>query len=106
MAPADGQHAILNAMRDQAPAGQQGLGGAEDLHLTVGCEFGLNSVQPASAIVQVAPRLQRGVSIVSERWDTHAGHHGYVDQYGNRCERFELATGDSRISYEADLVLA
>jgi transglutaminase-like putative cysteine protease len=63
-------------------------------------------VQPASAIVQVAPRLQRGVSIVSERWDTRAAHHGYVDQYGNLCERFALATGDSRIAYQAELVLA
>jgi transglutaminase-like putative cysteine protease len=97
---------MLNAMTDQAPAGHQSHAGAEDLHLTVGCEFGLNSVQPASAIVQVAPRLQRGVSIVSERWDTHADHYGYVDRYDNRCERFELATGDSRISYEANLVLA
>jgi hypothetical protein len=84
---------------DQAPAEHPQPTGATDLHLTVGCEFGLNSVQPASAIVQVAPRLQRSVSIVSEHWDTHAAHHGYVDQYGNRCERFALATGDSRITY-------
>jgi transglutaminase-like putative cysteine protease len=97
---------MLSLMSDQAPAGHQSLSGAEDLHLTVGCEFELHSVQPASAIVQVAPRLQRGVSIVCERWDAPAGHHGYVDQYGNRCERVVLAAGDSRIAYEAQLVLA
>jgi len=93
-------------MSDQAPAGEHSDTGAEDLHLMVGCEFELSSVQQASAIVQVAPRLQRSVSIVSEHWDAPAGHHGYVDQYGNRCERFVLAAGDSRIAYQAQLVLA
>jgi len=93
-------------MSDHTPAGEHSLTGPENLHLTVGCDFQLNSVQSASAIVQVAPRLQRSVSIVSEHWDAPAGHHGYVDRYGNRCERFVLAAGDSRIAYEAHLVLA
>jgi len=46
------------------------------------------------------------VTIAAERWDTRAGHHGYVDHYGNRCERFELASGSSRIAYEAQVVLS
>jgi transglutaminase-like putative cysteine protease len=75
------------------------------LALTVGCSFGLDSVQPAVAIMQVAPRLESDVSIIAERWDTSAAHHGYLDQHGNRCERFELATGSSEITYEARLVL-
>jgi transglutaminase-like putative cysteine protease len=104
--PTDGEHAILNSMTDQAPAGHPSRAGANDLRLVVGCEFRLDSVQPAAAIVQVAPRLQRGVTIVSERWDTRARHHGYVDGYGNRCERVALLGGDSRISYQAELVLA
>ena len=103
---ADGERAMLIPMSDYAPAGEQSLTAAENLQLTVGCEFELNSVQPASGIVQVAPRLQRSVSIVSEHWDAPAGHHGYVDQYGNRCERFVLAAGESRIAYRAQLVLA
>jgi transglutaminase-like putative cysteine protease len=78
----------------------------DSLALLVGCEFGLESMQPANAILQVAPRLEAGVSIVGERWDTNAVHHSYADHYGNRCERFELATGASRIVYEAQLVLA
>jgi transglutaminase-like putative cysteine protease len=78
----------------------------DPLALTVGCTFGLHSVQPASAIMQVAPRLEAGVSIHAERWGTSAEHHGYVDGYGNRCERFALASGDSQITYEADLVLS
>lgn len=75
------------------------------LALTVGCRFGLDSVQPATAIAQVAPRVAPGVTIAAERWDTTAAHHGYLDQYGNRCERFELATGESQINYEAKLLL-
>jgi len=96
---------ILDCVSDQVLSGRHDRAG-NDLELTVGCEFGLHSVQSASAIVQVAPRLQRGVSIVSERWDAPAGHHTYADQYGNRCERLVLAPGDSRISYEAKLVVA
>ena len=79
---------------------------ADDLHLTVGCEFGLQSRQPVTAILQVAPYLRRGIAIVSEHWDTRVEHHGYLDQYGNRCERFSLPTGESRIGYRAAVVLA
>jgi transglutaminase-like putative cysteine protease len=96
---------LSREMTEPMPAGYESWVAQEALALTVGCEFGLDSVQRAAAIVQVAPRLQSGVSIRSERWDTSADHDGYVDQYGNRCERFELATGSSRITYEAQLVL-
>jgi transglutaminase-like putative cysteine protease len=78
----------------------------ETLALTVGCTFGLDSVQPAAAIMQVAPRLEDGLCIRSERWDTGAEHHGYVDSYGNRCERFALRTGTSHVTYEAQLAIA
>src|ERR1700737_4247315 len=78
----------------------------EALALTVGCRFGVDSVQPATAIMQVAPRPEPGVSIAGERWETSAGHHGYLDQYGNRCERFELTSGATHVTYEAQLVLA
>jgi transglutaminase-like putative cysteine protease len=94
-------------MNDHAPAGDGGGGVAQQpLALTVGCEFEFDSVQSTAAIVQVAPRLQRGLAIGSERWGAGAEHHGYVDQYGNRCERFVLGPGSSLISYEAQLVLA
>jgi transglutaminase-like putative cysteine protease len=45
------------------------------------------------------------VSINAERWDTNAVHHSYLDQYGNRCERFELTPGVSQITYEAQLAV-
>jgi transglutaminase-like putative cysteine protease len=76
------------------------------LTLTVGCNFELASPQPASAIVQVAPRAEQGMALRQERWQTNAPHHEYTDHYGNRCERFALAAGDSRIGYEAQVVLA
>jgi transglutaminase-like putative cysteine protease len=76
------------------------------LALTVGCTFGLETFQPAVAIMQVAPYLEFGMSVASERWVTDAEHHAYVDSYGNRCERFGLATGGSEVTYEADVLLA
>jgi transglutaminase-like putative cysteine protease len=78
----------------------------EALALTVGCTFGLDSVQPAVAIMQVAPYLESGLAVSSERWETDADHHAYVDHYGNRCERFELEAGASSVTYEAHVLLA
>jgi transglutaminase-like putative cysteine protease len=93
-------------MSDWRPSGRDEWAGHGTLELTVGCEFGLESVQRAGAIVQVAPLYEPGVSIRSESWETGLDHHGYLDGYGNRCERFELASGGSRIVYEAQLSLA
>ena len=72
----------------------------------MGCKFELDSVQPATAIVQVAPRFEAGVCIAEERWETNVHHHSYVDQYGNRCERFELGPGGSGITYAAHVAIA
>jgi transglutaminase-like putative cysteine protease len=76
----------------------------DPLALTVGCTFGLETPIPVSAVLQVAPsdrlRQMRG-----ERWETSASHHGYLDLYGNRCERFTIPAGASRIVYEAEVVL-
>jgi transglutaminase-like putative cysteine protease len=81
-------------------------GAAEPLALTLGCTFGVESVQPAAAIMQVAPRPAPGLSIRRERWDTDSFHHCYVDHYGNRCERFELPTGTTHITYEVEVAVA
>jgi transglutaminase-like putative cysteine protease len=95
---------LTSEMVDLMPTGDHGSA-RQTLALTVGCQFGLHSVQPAAAIMQVAPCPQPGVTISEERWQTGTEHHGYVDHYGNRCERFELASGDSRITYEARVLL-
>jgi transglutaminase-like putative cysteine protease len=76
------------------------------LALRVGCTFGLDATQPAAAIVQVAPRPQPGLSIRDERWAAETYHYCYVDHYGNRCERFQLAGGPTTITYEAHVVVA
>lgn len=75
------------------------------LALIVGCEFEFHAPQETSSVLQVAPSPQPDVQMRSERWDTAADHHGYVDTYGNRCERFTIAAGPSRVAYEAELVL-
>jgi transglutaminase-like putative cysteine protease len=93
-------------MIDRVPVGDCRAAGQHALALTVGCQFGLLSSQPAAAIMQVAPCPQPGVTISDERWRTSAEHHGYVDHYGNRCERFELASGDSHVTYQAHVLLA
>jgi transglutaminase-like putative cysteine protease len=73
--------------------------------LTVGCTFGFETPQAVSAVLQVAPSGP-GQEILRERWETDADHHGYVDLFGNRCERVEIGAGESRISYEAEVSLA
>jgi transglutaminase-like putative cysteine protease len=80
-------------------------GDANGIALTVGCRFGLSTTQPAEAILQVAPHPHQGVSIHRESWETTAVHHGYIDHYGNRCERFALAPGDSHVAYEAQVLI-
>ena len=70
----------------------------------MGCTFGFETPQPVSAVLQVAPS-GRGHDVRGERWDTDAEHHGYVDVFGNRCERVTIAAGGSRMVYEAEVVL-
>jgi hypothetical protein len=82
-------------MIDSSPAGDGEPEVRQALALTVGARFGLESMQSAVSILQVAPFPEAGISIDVERWETNAEHHGYVDHYGNRCERFELAAGGS-----------
>jgi transglutaminase-like putative cysteine protease len=97
---------LRRAMIDGMPAGDSDTASQQALQLTVGCRFALNSVAPASAVVQVAPALQLGIGISAERWETGSGHHSYVDHYGNRCERFALGAGDSQILYAAHVTIA
>ena len=76
------------------------------LALIVGCEFEIEAAQPIAAIMQVAPSPQPGIRIEREQWDTGSDHHGYLDLYENRCERFTIEAGSSRIAYEAELLLS
>ena len=77
----------------------------DPLTLTVGCEFELESTQPVSTVMQVAPTPEPGVVVRDERWATSADHHSYVDHYGNRCERVTVPAGSSHLTYEAEVLI-
>ena len=84
--------------RDDLPLGELMLG--------VGCEFELSVAQPVAAVMQVAPCPAPELRIRREQWDTGSDHQSYIDLYGNRCERFMIDSGSSRIAYEAELLLS
>jgi transglutaminase-like putative cysteine protease len=73
------------------------------LALNVGCEFAFETSRLTTAVLQVAPSPQADMQLRSEVWDTEADHHGYVDAYGNRCERFTITPGSSRLIYRAEV---
>jgi transglutaminase-like putative cysteine protease len=77
----------------------------EALRLKVGCEFGLETSRAVDAVMQVAPLPERDVRLDGEAWHTPAGHHGYIDDHGNRCERLAVPLGSSRVAYEAEVTL-
>jgi transglutaminase-like putative cysteine protease len=64
----------------------------------------LETPQAVSAVLQVAPSGSDH-EVRSERWVTDADHHGYVDLYGNRCERFTIPAGRSQVVYDAEVAL-
>src|ERR1700734_908403 len=90
-------------MGDDRPRDDQEV---DALALIVGCEFEFEAALPVAAVMQVAPCPQPGVRIQREEWATASDHHGYLDHYENRCERFTIDAGSSRIAYEAELLLA
>lgn len=75
----------------------------EPLPLRVGCEFRFRAAADTTAVLQVAPHADQPVEVHGEWWDTAAPHHGYVDAFGNRCERFDLPMGESRLGYAAEV---
>jgi transglutaminase-like putative cysteine protease len=93
-------------MSDAIEPGEDRDGSAEALAVTVGCVFEVEAAFPVPAVLQVAPTPDPGVTMQHERWETAAEHHGYVDHYGNLCERFVVPAGAGRIAYAAQLVIA
>jgi transglutaminase-like putative cysteine protease len=71
----------------------------------VGCTLGFETSWPVSAVLQVAPSGD-DPQVRAERWDTGVDHHGYIDLYGNRCERVTIPAGTSRVVYEAEVVVS
>lgn len=93
-------------MEEQTLTGGPASPSPEALGLKVGCEFAFEASHPVAAIMQVAPSPQPGVRIEREAWETGSDHHGYLDRYENRCERFTIGAGRSRIAYQAEVVLS
>src|ERR1700736_2388552 len=91
---------MLAAMSYDTPEHGQETVPPDALGLIVGCEFEFEAVQPVAAVMQVAPRPEPRVRIEREQWDTGSDHHGYLDHYENRCERFTIEAGSSRIRSE------
>jgi transglutaminase-like putative cysteine protease len=92
-------------MTDLEPRDDHEPSTVDPLALSVGCEFELETSQGVAAVMQVAPCPQPGLQMQREQWDTSSDHHGYIDLYENRCERFTIGAGSSRIAYEAELLL-
>ena len=92
-------------MTDASLLADPGDGLRSGLELSVGCEFHLDAHQAVEAVVQVAPCPQPGVRMEREQWLAGADHHGYLDHYANRCERFAIEPGRTSITYEARLWL-
>ena len=71
--------------------------------LQVGCQFDLRSSNPTTAVLQVAPHGDQTASITAEWWDVAIPHRPYLDEFANRCERFELPAGEVRLAYSAEV---
>lgn len=75
--------------------------------LHVGCEFDYDVAVDTPAVVIVQPSLDAGATLLSEQWQLapDVKHHGYLDAYGNRCERMTLPPGDTVLRYDATVVV-
>ena len=71
--------------------------------LRIGCEFVHEAEYATPAVMQVEPDEGGPVDVVRQGWDSdpELDRHGYVDGYGNRCQRLTLPEGRSTLRYEA-----
>ncbi|GAC1326944.1 MAG: transglutaminase family protein [Candidatus Dormibacteria bacterium] len=72
----------------------------------MGCEFEFDSVEAAPSVFQVQPHPGAEIGMGHESWmiEPDQARTEYVDSFANRCQRFTLPTGLSRIRYEAQVV--
>jgi len=72
------------------------------VRIRVGCEFTHRSAGPAPAIWQVRPRAD-GAGLVSTSWETSPSipTSGYLDAFGNVCDRMVLPAGPSVVRFDA-----
>ncbi|MHB8717723.1 MAG: transglutaminase-like domain-containing protein [Candidatus Dormibacteria bacterium] len=78
--------------------------GSARRRLRIGCEFVHRLEWPVVAVLQVEPYPGES-SVVHEELTTHprVPLHQHRDLYGNRCRRFVIGPGDTRIRYLAEV---
>jgi transglutaminase-like putative cysteine protease len=71
----------------------------------VGCECVYVAEVATHAVLQVEPRLERGVRAIEERWtnEPELGLSRYVDVFGNLCRRTTIPAGQSTLRYDGVL---
>ena len=72
----------------------------------VGCQFEYDAPEHTPSLWQVRPRPDGGHRIVSESWEPPAAARGYLDVYGNACDRLTLPPGRSVLRYDATVEVA
>ena len=78
----------------------------EVLTLRVGGEFAWKAQVATAIVVQVEPRSD-GPEIVSERWtiEPALASRCYTDRFGNSCRRLTLPAGETRLGYDAQVLV-
>jgi transglutaminase-like putative cysteine protease len=69
----------------------------------VGCEFRYSAEVPTPAVFQVQPSGAPPATVLRQSWESLPAipRHGYVDMYGNGCQRLTLPAGESTLRYDA-----
>jgi transglutaminase-like putative cysteine protease len=72
------------------------------MRVQVGCEFVYTAEVATHAVIQVEPKLERGVVALHEQWTNEplVGMARYVDSFGNVCRRATMPVGPSRLRYQ------
>jgi transglutaminase-like putative cysteine protease len=71
--------------------------------LSIGCEFGYEAAVETPAVFQIEP-YEAGPAVVQRSsWTTtpELARHGFIDLYGNDCQRITLPAGISTLRYDA-----
>jgi len=71
--------------------------------IRVGCEFRYTAEVETAAVFQIQPFGSALATVHREGWEIRptADQHGYIDLYGNECQRLNLPVGDTMLRYDA-----
>lgn len=75
--------------------------------LHVGCEFAYDVAYETPSVFIVQPSMVAGATLLTEAWHTTPvlSQRGYLDVYGNRCERMTMPAGDCIVRFDATVVV-